>query len=252
VSLTWDPSGRLLVADSIGGCLFAFSTDGAYLGQLGVGVLQRPAGIAVDPKSRRIFVADVTAHQVLILGPEGQLIQRLGQRGNALGQFNFPTNLALDAKGRLYVSDSLNFRVQQFSPDLAPLLQIGHQGDVPGTFSQPKGLGIDPEGHVYVIDSRFENVQIFDDQAQLLLAFGEEGAGPGQFWLPAGVHIDTRGRIWVADTYNRRIAVFDYISRPDPTAAPATPASQPARNRGGTPAVRPFESLTRPTPEVRP
>jgi YD repeat-containing protein len=211
VGLAYDPAGRLLVADSVAGVIFVFADDGKFLGELGAGQLQRPCGIAIDPATRRIFVADVAAHQIVVLDHDGQLLTRIGQRGSTLGQFNYPTNVALDSTGRLYVSDSLNFRVQQFSPDLRPLRQIGGHGDLPGTFSQPKGIAVDRQDYLYVVDSRFESVQIFDPQGQLLLYFGEEGRDPGQFWLPAGIFIDVNNRLWIADSYNRRVQVLDYL-----------------------------------------
>lgn len=216
VGLAWDPSGRLLVADSVAAGIFVFADDGTLLGELGAGLLQRPCGLAVDPTSRRIFVADVAAHQIVVLSHDGQLLARIGQRGSSLGQFNYPTNVAIDSTGRLYVSDSLNFRVQQFSPDLRPLRQIGRHGDMPGTFAQPKGIAVDREDHLYVVDSRFESVQIFDPQGELLLSFGEEGRGPGQFWLPAGIFIDVNNRLWIADSYNRRVQVLDYLPEKQP------------------------------------
>src|SRR5262245_20831473 len=42
-------------------------------------------------------------------------IQIIGSRGTALGQFNKPRSLALDAQDNLYVAD-LTGRVQKFSP----------------------------------------------------------------------------------------------------------------------------------------
>jgi DNA-binding beta-propeller fold protein YncE len=212
VGLAYDASGRrLLVSDSGTAAVLIFSLDGKCIGELAPGQFKRPCGLAVDPRNGRIFVADVSAHQVLVVSPSGQLLQRIGGRGTAPGQFNFPTNVALDDRGRLFVSDSLNFRVQEFDSDLQPIRQIGHQGDMPGYFSQPKGIAIDPDGHIYVVDSQFEALQIFDDAGNLLLDFGEEGKLPGEFWLPSSIFIDRRGRIWVADSYNHRVQVFDYL-----------------------------------------
>jgi len=210
VGIAYDPDGRLIVADSVAQTLHVFDDHGKYVGQLGQHMLQRPCGLAIDPTSRRLYIADVAAHQVLVFSLRGELIRRLGQRGDKLGQFNFPTNVAVDSQGRLYVSDSLNFRVQQFDRDLEPLRQIGQQGDMPGYFSQPKGLAVDGEDHLYVVDAQFEAVQIFNAEGQLLMVFGEEGTEPGRFWLPAGIHIDRSSRIWIADTYNRRVQVFEY------------------------------------------
>jgi DNA-binding beta-propeller fold protein YncE len=217
VGLAYDASGRrLLVSDSTNAAIYAFGSDGRYQGQLAGGQLRQPCGLAVDPRNGRIFVADVAAHQVVVLTPGGELIQRIGSRGDGPGQFNFPTYVAIDSQGRLYVSDSLNFRVQEFSPEFEPVLQIGRQGDAPGSFAQPKGLAVDSDDHLYVVDSQFEAIQIFDHTGQLLLDFGEQGRDMGKFWLPAGLSIDCHNRIWVADSANHRVQVFDYLPEATP------------------------------------
>src|SRR5205807_7758485 len=100
-----------------------------------------------------------------------ELLARIGSRGTEPGQFNYPTNVALDSHGRIYVSDSLNFRIQQFGPDFAPIRQIGRKGDLPGYFGQPKGIAIDSQDHLYVLDAHFEAVQVFDAMGQLLMDF---------------------------------------------------------------------------------
>jgi DNA-binding beta-propeller fold protein YncE len=212
VGLAYDSARhRLLVSDSTNAAIYSFADDGRFLGQLAAGQFRQPCGLAIDPRDGRIFVADVAAHQIVILSPGGQVIRRFGHRGEAPGEFNFPTYVAIDSQGRLYVSDSLNFRVQEFSPDLRPICQIGSQGDAPGYFAQPKGLAIDSDDHLYVVDSRFDAVQIFDHTGRLLLDFGQQGGGSGQFWLPAGLFIDRHDRIWVADSANHRVQAFDYL-----------------------------------------
>ena len=212
VGIAFDEAGgRLFIADSVGGLVYIFDREGRQLTAFGAGMLWRPCGMAFDQKRSRLFIADAGSHQVIVASPTGQLVARLGARGTALGEFNYPTNVAIDSKGLLYVSDSLNFRIQQFSPDLKPLRQIGRKGDLPGYFGQPKGIAVDSQDHLYVVDANFEAVQIFDDQGRLLLDFGQEGREPGTFWLPAGIFIDHGNRIWIADTYNRRVQVFQYL-----------------------------------------
>ncbi len=211
VSLAVTPGGRLLVADSADASVFVFDREGTLLGTMADGLLRRPVGVAVDPRSGRVFIADAGAHVVFVLAGDGEEIGRIGGRGVGPGQFNFPTYTAVGPEGRLYVSDSLNFRVQVFSPALDYLFSFGSKGDMPGYFAQPKGLAVDGAGRVYVADAQFEAVQLFDRSGRLLMAFGREGREPGEFWLPAGVHIDERGRVWIADSYNRRVQVFEYV-----------------------------------------
>ena len=218
VGVTWDPAaGRLIVSDSVAAKLYVFDAHGKHVGEIGSGLFIRPAGVTFDATSQRLFVADTGAHQVVILSDHEKFYVKLGARGSAPGQFNFPTNVAIDSQGRVYVSDSLNFRVQQFSPDLKTVRVIGRKGDMPGYFSQPKGIAVDWQDHLWVVDANFEAVQIFDQSGALLLDFGAEGRGPGEFWLPAGIFIDRTNRVWVADSYNRRVQVFDYVPAEGPS-----------------------------------
>jgi DNA-binding beta-propeller fold protein YncE len=224
VGIAYDRAGRrLFVADSVAQSVYVFDDDGQRTAEWRAGAFERPAGLAWDAADRRLFVADVTAHQVVVLSDTGAVLQRIGERGEGPGQFNFPTAVTLDSDGRLYVCDALNWRVQVFNKDLRPVGQIGRKGDMPGYFSQPKGLATDAEGHLYVLDANFEAVQIFDPAGTLLLTFGEEGRNPGQFWLPTGIFIDGRNRIWIADSYNRRVQVFEYLPGPQPSTAEARP-----------------------------
>jgi len=216
VAVAYDPVGRLLVADSVGSVIFVFDAQGKYLGTLGDGRLGRPCGLAVDAAGGRVFIADPATHEVVVLTRDDAELARIGGRGGGPGEFNYPTNVALDGRGRLYVSDSLNFRIQVFDADLRPLRQFGRKGDMPGYFSQPKGIAVDAGGHLYVVDSNFEAVQVFDSEGNLLMAFGHEGNGPGEFWLPVGIHAGPDGRIWVADSYNRRVQVFQYLEEGAP------------------------------------
>jgi sugar lactone lactonase YvrE len=231
VAVLWDAGaggagdGRLLVSDSVAGALVVFDATGKYAGQIGTGVLKRPCGLALEPGTRRIVVADVMAHQVVILESDGKLAARVGQRGTALGEFNYPTSVAFDSQHRLYVCDALNFRVQLLDAAYKPLRIFGQKGDMPGCFGQPKAVAVDPEDHVYVVDGQFENVQVFDQESHVLMDFGEEGRDPGKFWLPTGIFIEPTAepggpaggapsghaaRIWVADSYNQRVQLFEY------------------------------------------
>jgi DNA-binding beta-propeller fold protein YncE len=208
--------GRVFVSDSVAGSIAVFAADGAFVGRIAGEHLERPCGLAFDHTANRLYVADAAAHVVVVLTSDGAPLTRIGRRGTALGQFNYPTAVAVDSEGRLLVSDTLNFRVQVFSRDLEPIRQIGSKGDLPGYFAQPKGIALDSEDHLYVVDAHFEAVQVFRTDGRLLMTFGQEGRGPGQFWLPAGIHIDPQDRIWVADSYNRRVQVFRYLPEASP------------------------------------
>jgi DNA-binding beta-propeller fold protein YncE len=208
-----DGEGKVFVADGTLNRVFGYAPDGTLALAMGHdGELKAPSGLAVDRINKRVYVADVAMHHILVYSSvDGALLNTLGQRGSEAGSFNFPTNLFVDNAGRLYVTDTMNFRVQIFDADGRVLKVFGTQGDTGGSLNRPKGVGVDSEGHIYVADSSFNNFQVFDREGRLLLFVGSAGREPGEFYLPAGLYVDALDRIYVADQGNSRVQVFQYV-----------------------------------------
>jgi DNA-binding beta-propeller fold protein YncE len=214
VGIAIDGAGTVFVADATLKRVLTFDAGGAFIGAIGnENDLGSPAGVAVDRTRQLLYVVDSGRHQVVVYSlPDGARVRTIGTRGGEDGEFNFPTNVCVDAAGRVYVADTLNFRVQVFDAAGAFVRHFGTLGDAPGTFNRPKGIAVDSEGHIYVSDTAFANVQIFDATGELLLFVGHGGSGPGEFFLPAGLYIDERDRLFVADQGNSRLQVFQYLS----------------------------------------
>ena len=207
--------GRLYVTDPGLQEVFALDREGNLLFRLGDGwEFDRPSGIAVDPRTREVYICDARKDCVVVMNEQGKYLRHFGGRGSEKGGLNFPTNLCLGRDGLVYVSDSMNFRVQIFKPDGTFVDTFGTQGDASGYFCRLTGIAGDSQGHLFTVDTLFETVQIFDRQGRFLLAFGETGKGPGQFNLPSGIFIDPRNRIYVADTHNSRVQVFEFLGDP--------------------------------------
>ncbi len=209
VGVAW-AKDALFVSDAGLHEVVGLGRDGAFRIRFGGNDLQRPVGIAYAASRDQLLVVDGDAHQIKVFSTTGEMLNSLGQRGEAPGEFNFPSHLAV-WRDRIVVADSGNLRVQVLTLDGSPVATIGKKGNAAGDFALPKGVAVDAEGHVYVVDARFENVQIFDQRGALLLAVGEEGSRLGQFSLPAGIAIDAQNRIWVADSGNRRLQVFQTL-----------------------------------------
>ncbi len=204
-------NGEVLVTDAELGLVARLDRAGNPLGQLGKGLLKRPTGIVRDPQRRLTYVADTNAHDVKVFDDEGRLVNLIGRRGEAPGEFNYPTYLAF-ARGELYVTDTMNNRVQVFSADGDVLQrQFGSRGLYVGNLVRPKGVAVDHEGNVYVVESYYDHLLVFDRLGRFLMAIGGTGSDVGKFYLPAGVWTDSRGRIFVADMFNGRVVVFQFL-----------------------------------------
>jgi sugar lactone lactonase YvrE len=212
VGLAISHEGRLFVADSQQAKLYTLEPRGKWLEPLPLEIeLSRPTGLFWDTNSNNLIVVDTLLQSILIVNQDGELVDKIGVRGSALGQLNYPTNAWRDSNGDLLISDTLNFRVQRFDATGQFLSSFGVVGDLDGDFARPKGVATDTLGHIYVVDGLFHSLQIFDANGQLLLAIGGQGQDAGEFWLPNGIYISQSNTIFIADSYNRRIQIMRYV-----------------------------------------
>jgi DNA-binding beta-propeller fold protein YncE len=243
--------GSVLLADQAARRVVVLGPDGRFLRAFGdTTTLLNPVDVAADTTAGRFYVVDSYQHQVLVFGPAGELIQRLGKtsgdrtgarpsgiqdgapphaghplgpgerprtrdvvgnRGEAPGEFKYPGAVAVGADGMVYVSDQMNFRVQAFDRTGNIVRVIGQVGTLPGSFARPKGVAVDSQGHLYVVDAAFGNVQLFQADGSLLLPFAGGGAATGGPILPLGIATDGLDRIYLADRFNNRILIYEYL-----------------------------------------
>ena len=209
--LALGPDGQLFVADAELGFVVRLDAQGEPLGVIGRGLLKRPTGVARDPRSANLFVADTMAHDIKVFDAAGTLLRVIGARGDGDGEFNFPSHLAF-AGDELYVTDTLNSRVQVFDATGRTLIRkFGARGLLLGSLVRPKGVAVDSEGHVYVIESYYDSLLVFSGRGEFLLPIGGTGTATGRFYLPAGVWVDAKNRVFVADMFNGRVVLFQFL-----------------------------------------
>jgi DNA-binding beta-propeller fold protein YncE len=218
VGIALDSDERLYVVEQEKKRVSVFGRDGKHIRFITDQSVERPAGIAIDRRRGRIYMADTghsksVEHTVKIFDMSGQLVGRLGHdRGEAPGQFLFPTYVAVDQASNVYVTDTLNSRVQMFSPDGTYVKSFGQRGNAWGMFDKPKGVALDSFGNVYVADSGWSNVQIFNPKGQVLLFFGGRGPIPGMLKNPTAIAIDGQNQIYVADYLNHRVEQYRLVN----------------------------------------
>lgn len=210
IGIALGEGGELLVTDAELARVFRLGPDGTPRGEFGAGLLQRPVGVARDPKTGRVFVADTHAHDIKVFDGAGRLVATWGQRGEQPGELNYPTHLTF-VNGTLMVVDTMNARVQGFDAEGRPTLTLGQRGRYVGNLVRPKGVAADDEGNLYVVESMYDTLLVFDPKGQLLMHLGGTGTEAGRFYLPAGVWTDSRSRVFVADMFNGRVAVFQFL-----------------------------------------
>src|SRR5260370_41867287 len=137
-------------------------------------------------------------------------VQVIGARGTALGQFNKPRSVALDANDNLFVVD-MTGRVQKFSPEGVFLASW----TIPQTdLGKPKGMCRDKEGNIVVLEPHYQRVNQFSPEGKLVAQWGARGTNAGHFTLPRAVAVNSRGDLFVSEyTTVDRVQAFSGANR---------------------------------------
>ncbi len=104
-----------------------------------------------------------------------QFVMKWGEPGTGNGQFNNPSDIAVDNGGNVYVADTGNNRIQKFSSNGSYLTQWGSAGTNNGQFNGPSSVAIDSSGNVYVSDSGNNRTQKFTSDGSYLTQWQPSG-----------------------------------------------------------------------------
>lgn len=188
INVRFGPSGKLYVADTLRNQIVVFDTDGNYITEYGTGKEFKPADVVVTEEE--LFVLDIASHSIHVYDLQTHQLKRsFGKRGKGFGEFNYPTNMVMDAQEFINVCDSMNLRVQRIDRNGKTSFLFGKPGVTPGHFSRPRGIAVDRDGITYIADARLGIVQLFDPEGKALMYLGGTGTEDGQLYLPAQVVI---------------------------------------------------------------
>ncbi len=123
IGMALTAQNELLVADASLGAVYRLDSSGKPLGVWAGDEVSHPTGLAINPETDFVYVADRAANQIKVFDAEGALQFTIGEFGEELGLLNGPTYLSW-ADNKLYVTDTLNSRIQIFRPkvSLSPVL----------------------------------------------------------------------------------------------------------------------------------
>lgn len=177
----------------------------------GKGQLDHPAGIAVNPTTGEVFIADINNNRIQKFSSDGKFLSTFGSLGKDDGKLDGAGDVAIDPQSNMiYVSDIGNNRIQIFNSDGQFVSTFGSLGAAEGQLNHPGNMAIDSDNKIlYVADTGNSRIQTFTLDGQLISSWGTFGSDRGQFNRPAGMAIDKAGTVYVLDTKNNRIQTFD-------------------------------------------
>ncbi len=145
-------------------------------------------------------------HKIQIVTPDGKLVTEFGRFGEAPGQLNAPSAVAVGGDGLIYVAEYGNNRVQVFDATGKSIRVIAPAGE--NALKNPLGVAVEGNGRLWVSDSGNNRIVCLNNDGAIAAVIGKQGGEPGQFNLPWNISF-IEGRLYVADSNNFRIQVFD-------------------------------------------
>jgi serine/threonine-protein kinase len=135
------------------------------------------------------------------VGAGGAATWTTGARGSGPAQFDFPTALAADNRGRVLVVDRGNARIQILEGSTGRYLgTFGASGNGPGQFRIARHIAVSAD-RIFVVDQVNRRVVVFDMNGNAVSAIGGLD-------YPRGVAVDRGGSVYVSDSTNRAIKRF--------------------------------------------
>jgi hypothetical protein len=167
--------------------ILKLSADGVFHRALGEKLFAAAHGIRVDHDGM-VWAADVRAHVVYKLDPDGRVLLTLGTRGvsgEGPDTFNGPTDVLVTTRGDIFVTDGqFNSRVVHFSSEGTFLKAWGTNGSGPGQFQVPHAIAMDSMGRLFVADRDNGRIALFDQDGTFLDEWTQFGPPSGLFITP--------------------------------------------------------------------
>lgn len=227
-----DRDGNLLIADYDGSKVHRFTPEGAYLGELGLGIgeapghVTRPRVVQTDAEGN-IFVSDQKKDQprIQVFTHEGKFVRMFAEKGIGPGQLLRAHGLVFDSRQRLYVVDVDAMRINVYDHSGAFLDAWGQDGAGMGNFNAPHGIAIDPNDDVFVV-GYYGPCQKFTSDGKLLRLFAEPDPPDGAVFFHSvcsdrwgDVYLMVRGAAGyggkVEDNEGHRVSIMKYNNNGD-------------------------------------
>ena len=202
--------GTILVADSYNHRIQEFTMDGkciSCVGSYGNGPLQfrYPGGVAINKITGQIYVVDRCNSCVQVLNSNLTFSHMFGSGGSGQGEFNRPTDLAIDNGGFVYVADCFNYHIQKFTPEGQFVCSFGTKK------SQPSGITVDDNGMLYVISCDNNNVSVFSPNGEMVCCIKKQlEENDSCIMIPPflGIAFDSKGCLYVCCNFKGHIRIF--------------------------------------------
>ena len=171
----------------------------------GPGELTYPQGVAVDPDTGDIHVADCINKRVNMYSDTGRSIKSYRSETSDDRGLSYPRGVTIDRQGHSIVTDD-DHTVSIYTRDGKLEKRFGKQGGGRGEFNSPHGVAADNAGLLYIAERNNSRVQVCNMAGECVRMIGDKD--PGRLQQPIGVAIDGDGDVYVTDFKTEQVNIY--------------------------------------------
>lgn len=169
-------------------------------------------GLAVDPDTGDLYVAEFGRNSVMVFGPNGELKR----------EFGVELPMEIDVRdGKVAVAAAYGIGI--FDTEGKLITQWGQRGKEEADVDLPHGIAIGPDGNVYVSDTQNKRIKAYTQDGRLLWIKSSKVAGDlkskvetetidgviQNMQIPSSLTFDNAGRLLLVDPFEFQILVLD-------------------------------------------
>ncbi len=201
-SIALDGSGKIYVAEYLGGRVQVFDPEGKFITQWTVDPKMPLRGLTADRKGTVYVVqkGDIIRYE----GETGKLIGKVEYSGGGgFDDVNISPDGGLVAAWYINRDDVVRFNA---SGEVTRTIRAAISS-ASGDSELNTRVAVDGLGNIYALGSFNNAVFKFGPDGKFLTRFGEAGNEPGQFRASFAIAVDGKGRVYVSDI--KGVQIFD-------------------------------------------
>lgn len=215
----------VVVADTGNNRVQVFTTAGAYVRSIGVGLLNGPRAMARSVLGE-LFVADTGNSRVArfnwVTGLPGT---QVGTPGSGQGQLSAPQGVALVGSNVLWIADTGNNRVQKYNLTSGPSLLVAEGGPAGDGLNSPSAV-LAEGSDIVVTDTANNRLLRCDATGTWIEEYDGADSNVGAFSAPVAIASAPNGRTLVLERDGGQVQVLVRDDTPPTTTILGVPAAR--------------------------
>jgi DNA-binding beta-propeller fold protein YncE len=171
--------------------------------------LRYPRALCFDHRDD-LIIADTGNNRVIIVSPDGRLLNEFGGYGWTDGRMDGPSDVRVYEGFYIYVVDEGNRRVVRYDLEGNYLDEILSEGEA----GSPVSMAVSQAGGLLVVDTDSQSVLAFSQFEEATEPVGQFGLDEGGLVAPVQVSVGPQREIAVADQGRSAVLMFDEFGSP--------------------------------------